>query len=200
MVRQVDGTFRDRATPALALPGAVRTVIAADFDNDGREEIIFNNLGEPNRLFGRFGDPTDWRLLDAGAATDPDGMGTGAAVADIDGDGVLELLVARGESAAQPLGLFKVLANGNGWLRVAPLTRFGAPARGAVVKLTAGSRTQVRVIDGGSGYLCQMEPVAHFGLGGLTAVESVAVTWPDGARQTIPHPPAQVVLTAPHPG
>jgi hypothetical protein len=51
MVRQVDGTFRDRATPALALPGAVRTVIAADFDNDGFEELFFNNLGEPNRLF-----------------------------------------------------------------------------------------------------------------------------------------------------
>ena len=26
-------------------------MIAADFDNDGNDELFFNNLGEPNRLF-----------------------------------------------------------------------------------------------------------------------------------------------------
>jgi hypothetical protein len=50
------------------------------------------------------------------------------------------------------------------------------------VRLTAGGRTQVRVIDGGSGYLCQMEPVAHFGLGEVSKTDSVRVTWPDGAE------------------
>ena len=127
---------------------------------------------------------------------------------DFDGDGRLELLVSHGESTAQPLSLYRPrLGATNHWLRVAPLTVFGAPARGAVVRpsihppinppyhpsmhvhslphflthfhlyppphphqvrLTAAGRTQLRVIDSGSGYLCQMEPVAHFGLGGLT--------------------------------
>ena len=109
-------------------------MIAADFDNDGRDEIFFNNLGEPNRLFRMLaggGDP-DICMLDPGEALNPDGFGTGAAVADIDGDGVLELLVAHGERALQPLSLYKARhATGHGWLRVQPLTRFGAPARGA---------------------------------------------------------------------
>jgi hypothetical protein len=115
MVRHVDGTYRDRASPALAMPGPVRTVIAADFDNDGWEELYFNNLGEPNRLFaaaaGR-GDAASrlpgWVMLDPGPAAEPNGLGTGAAVADVDGDGVLELLIAHGESTPQSLTLFKV--------------------------------------------------------------------------------------------
>jgi hypothetical protein len=210
MVRRPDGTFRDRATPALALPSAVRTVIAADFDNDGFEEVFFNNIGEPNRLFGMRNAECGMRnesqafegfsLLDAGAATEPDGLGTGAVVADIDGDGVLELLVCHGESAPQPLSLFKANAGENGWLRVAPKTRFWAPARGAVVRLTAGGRTRVRVIDGGSGYLCQMEPVAHFGLGMVEEVESVTVAWPDGARVTVRGPDVRSVLVLDYPG
>lgn len=139
-------------------------------------------------------------LVDAGPAAEPDGLGTGAAVADIDGDGILELLICHGESAPQPLSLFKASAAGNAWLRVAPRTRFGAPARGAVVRLTAGGRTQVRVIDGGSGYLCQMEPVAHFGLGKIDEVESVSVTWPDGAGVTVARPAARATLTLEYPG
>lgn len=30
---------------------------------------------------------------------------------------------------------------------------------------TSQSGALTRIIDGGSGYLCEMEPVAHFGLG-----------------------------------
>jgi hypothetical protein len=186
MLRTPDGRFRDRATPAMALPSRVRTVIAADFDNDGFEELFFNNLGEPNRLFRRV--DGEWRLSDPGPATLSRGAGTGAAVADIDGDGVLELLVCHGEASEQPLALFKSAAAGHHWVRFAPVTRFGAPARGATVRLTSGGRTQVRVIDGGSGYLCQMEPVAHFGLGEVTNAESVRVTWPDGAEVLLRSP------------
>jgi len=39
------------APPAMARPSAIRTVIAADFDNDGYEELFFNNIGDANRLF-----------------------------------------------------------------------------------------------------------------------------------------------------
>ncbi|MFX8680929.1 VCBS repeat-containing protein, partial [Acinetobacter baumannii] len=85
------GGFADLAPPDLAEPGAVRTVLAADFDNDGYQELFFNLHGEPNRLFAWRHD--QWQAVDAGDALVPRGLGTGAVAADLDGDGRLELLV-----------------------------------------------------------------------------------------------------------
>jgi hypothetical protein len=159
-------------------PSRIRTVIAADFDNDGTEEIFWNNIGEPNRLFGVI--DNEWVTVDIGDALEADGNGTGAAVVDLDGDGALELLVSHGESGAQPLSLYVADARGHHYLRVLPLTEGGGPARGATVTLYRGPEVQRRVIDAGSGYLCQMEPVAHFGLGEEDTAPSVEVRWPDG--------------------
>lgn len=180
LARPVDGSFRDIASPAFALPGAVGVVVA-DFDNCGREELVLLCPGEPCRLFRHTRD--GWRLT-------PDALPSAATgcVADVDGDGTLELLLA-----GRPAGLFR-MPNANGWLRVRPLTRFGAAARGAVVRLTAGGRTQLRVIDGGA-----HEAVAHFGLGELAAVDSMTVGWPDGARQTLHRLAVRQTLSVPHP-
>jgi hypothetical protein len=191
------GGFLDAAPADMARPSAVRTVIAADFDNDGYEEIFFNNIGEPNRLFGWRGGA--WTRLDIGDAREPDGLGTGAAVADLDGDGRLELLVAHGESAPQPLSYYQTAPNDNAYLRVLPLTRAGAPARGAVVTLTTKERVQRRAIDAGSGYLCQMEPVAHFGLGATRTVERVEIVWPGGATATLVAPAVNQTVRVPFP-
>lgn len=193
--------WADLATPAFAFPSAVRTVIAADFDNDGNDEIFLNNLGEPNRVFrvAPRSEEITLTLLDPGAALDPDGYGTGAAVCDIDGDGVLELLVARGEKEPQPLAVFKARAAFPNWLRVRPLTRFGAPARGAVVRAEYGGRVRVKGICGGSGYLGQMEPVAHFGLGELRVADRVTVTWPDGAGVVLLNPGGNKTVVVPYP-
>lgn len=196
-VRSSDGHWDDIAPPDMALSTRVRTVIAADFDNDGYEEIFFNNIGQPNRLFGQR--DGEWVALEIGEAAEPGGLGTGAAVADLDGDGRLELLIAHGESGIQPLTLYHTPANGNHWLRVLPLTFYGAPARGALVTLMAGGRTQKRAIDAGSGYLCQMEPVAHFGLGQINAVDQVIVRWPDGVTVTLEDVKVDQLLRVAHP-
>ncbi|KAK2098764.1 hypothetical protein P7K49_024215 [Saguinus oedipus] len=118
--------------------------------------------------------------LNPGDALEPEGRGTGGVVTDFDGDGMLDLILSHGESMAQPLSVFRgnqVRSDlrshrsqpsgfNNNWLRVVPRTRFGAFARGAkVVLYTKKSGAHLRIIDGGSGYLCEMEPVAHFGLG-----------------------------------
>ena len=79
-----------------------------------------------------------------------DGCGTGAAYTDINGDGVLDVLITHGESSEQPLTVYstkKDKTRKNNWLGVKILTRYGAPARGALVTLTTnvGIRlTQVR--------------------------------------------------------
>ncbi|MCK6577426.1 MAG: CRTAC1 family protein [Anaerolineae bacterium] len=197
-VRDAAGRFVDAAPPEMAEPSRVRTVIAADFDNDGCEEIFFNNIGQANRLFARR--DGGWASVDIGDALEPYGLGTGGAVGDFDEDGHLELLIAHGESAMQPLTLYRARPNSNHWLRVLPLTPFGAPARGAVVQLEAGGRTQRRAIDAGSGYLCQMEPVAHFGLGQTRQIDRVQVRWLDGKVKTIDSPKPDSLLRVEYPG
>jgi hypothetical protein len=192
-----DGRWDDIAPPAMAYPSRARTVIVADFDNDGFEEIFFNNIGQANRLFAQH--DGEWRLVDIGDAAEPMGLGTGAAVADLDNDGRLELLISHGESGFQPLSLYHSPRNNHHFLRVYPLTRYGAPARGAVVTLTTSDRQQRRVIDAGSGYLCQMEPVAHFGLGYQREVLRVDVDFPDGQRATVQKPPIDQTLRVAYP-
>uniref|UniRef100_A0A8C8R666 Cartilage acidic protein 1 n=1 Tax=Pelusios castaneus TaxID=367368 RepID=A0A8C8R666_9SAUR len=201
--------FRDIATPKFSMPSPVRTVLAADFDNDQELEVFFNNIAyrgsSANRLFRiirrEHSDPSI-EELNPGDALEPEGRGTGAAVTDFDGDGLLDLILSHGESMAQPLSVFRgAQGAGNNWLRVIPRTRFGAFARGAkVVLFTRRSGAHLRIIDGGSGYLCEMEPVAHFGLGQDQA-SSLEVTWPDGrvVARAVASSETNSVLEIPYP-
>ncbi|XP_061625536.1 cartilage acidic protein 1a [Phyllopteryx taeniolatus] len=183
-----NSNFRNIATTGFATPSPIRTVIAADFDNDRQLEVFFNNIAyrgnAPNRLFRvsrrANADPLI-QELNVGDAAEPQGRGTGGTVTDVDGDGQLDLLLAHGESAAQPISVFKVTQGStNKWLRVIPRTQFGSYARGAKVTVfTKTSGAHMRIIDGGSGYLCEMEPVAHFGLGN-DDVSVLEVSWPAG--------------------
>ncbi|XP_054459940.1 cartilage acidic protein 1a isoform X2 [Anoplopoma fimbria] len=187
-----DSKFRDIATGGFAAPSPIRTVMAADFDNDKELEVFFNNIAyrgnAPNRLFrvSRRADADPLiQELNVGDAAEPQGRGTGGTVTDLDGDGQLDLLLAHGESVQQPISVFKVTqGSSNNWLRVIPRTQFGSFARGAkVTAFTAQSGAHTRIIDGGSGYLCEMEPVAHFGLG-TDVVTVLDVYWPDGSSIT----------------
>lgn len=193
--------FRNIANRQYAVPTKIRTVIAADFDNNGDTDIFMNNIcshrdpndREPNKLFtvipNQFNNSSDPEIkkMNIGQAKEPRGFGTGAAITDMDGDGVLDLLISHGESQTQPLKVYRVNRDVSrnqvgkyNWVRVFPRTKYGAPARGALVKLTTRTgRVYSSVIDGGSGYLCQMEPVAHFGLGEDKPMK-LDVQYPDG--------------------
>ena len=67
-----------------------------------------------------------------------------------------------------------------------PLTQYGAPARGSLVRLRAKNQIKIKHIDAGSSYLGQMEPVAHFGLGKLSQVDEIEMQWPKGMRKSYP--------------
>uniref|UniRef100_A0A669D8A8 Cartilage acidic protein 1a n=1 Tax=Oreochromis niloticus TaxID=8128 RepID=A0A669D8A8_ORENI len=191
-LQRSDSRFQNIATGRFAEASPIRTVIAADFDNDKELEVFFNNIAyrgnAPNRLFRvsrrTNADPLI-QELNVGDAEEPEGRGTGGTVTDLDGDGQLDLLLAHGESAQQPISVFKVTqGSSNNWLRVIPRTQFGSFARGAKVTVfTSQSGGLTRIIDGGSGYLCEMEPVAHFGLGN-DEVKVLEVSWPDGTSFT----------------
>ncbi len=175
--------FVDIADKQFSAPSRIRTVISADFDNDGYDEVFMNNIGEPNKLF-KILDNGEFKEINIGNALETNGLGTGAAVADIDGDGILELLISHGESGYQPLTLYKANSKKNNFLRIKPINMHGAPARGATVTLVSNLRTHSKTIDSGSGYLCQMEPVAHYGIRKNERNIKIMVTWTNGEEDT----------------
>ena len=172
-------SFLDMSSLDFRSPSRIRTVISADFDNDGYDEIFLNNIGQPNKLF-RILDEGNLEEIKLDEALEAQGLGTGAAVADIDGDGILELLISHGESGAQPLSLFKANVSNTNYIRIKPLNTFGAPARGATVTLHTNLRNHAKTIDAGSGYLCQMEPVAHYGLREGEIIKNITIKWTNG--------------------
>ena len=185
----LDGNeFRDIAQPDFNEPTRIRTVISADFDNDGYDEIFMNNIGQPNKLF-KILENGVLQKIDIQVGLEYFGLGTGAAVADIDNDGILELLVSHGETGLQPLSLYKAnLKKKFNYIRIQPLNKFGAPARGATVTLVSNLREHSKTIDAGSGYLCQMEPVAHFGLRKGEKIRKVVVQWTNGKKTNLKIP------------
>ncbi|PSG98948.1 MAG: CRTAC1 family protein [Nanohaloarchaea archaeon SW_7_43_1] len=182
--------FKEVQTEEFSEPSPARNLVAADFNNNGETELFLNNIasrGEAeNRFFDSKGNP-----LEIGEASEPQGLGTGATVTDIDEDGTLELILAHGEAGRQPLTMYKIPNNGDS-VRLQPLSPSGASARNSYVKLEDGS---VHVMDGGSAYLNQMEPWIH--LGGKNLPLEVEVNYPNGTStevnitektQKIPHP------------
>jgi hypothetical protein len=109
-------------------------------------------------------------------------MGRGAAYADFDGDGDLDLALTVLNGAASLLR--NDSAAPRHWLRVravgARSTRSGL---GTVVRVSAAGGTQSQTVRSGSSYASQSDLAVTFGLGRDTAPVSVEVAWPSGARQ-----------------
>ena len=180
-----DNQFKDIGNSKFDKPSRIRTIISADFDNDGYDEVFMNNIAEPNKLF-KIRENGKFEEIKLETGLEADGYGTGAAVADIDNDGILELLVSRGESKEQPLTLYKAkIDKQTKYLRIKPINKFGAPARGATVTLFSNQRKHSKTIDSGSGYLCQMEPVAHYGIRKNEKDFRVEVKWTNGSKNLI---------------
>ena len=175
-----ENSFKDIADSKFKRPSKIRTVISADLDNDGYDEIFLNNIGEANKLF-KIKENGKLEEIDITSNSEANGLGTGAAVADIDKDGILELLIAHGETGNQILTLYKAnVKKDKNYLRIKALNKNGAPARGATVTLTSNLRKHSKTIDSGSGYLCQMEPVAHYGIRNGEKDFEVQIKWTNG--------------------
>ena len=149
----------------------------------------------PKKLFWNRGDGTfEDRAYVEGFDTRDDTRGL--AYADLDGDGAPEVVVAcfRG-----PL-----LAYWNRWgdqgggrlvLSLSTPSGFNRDAIGAVVRLWAGGRVQLREVRAGSSYLSQSSHDLLFGLGESAKADRVEIRWPDGRRDELRDVPAGTKVT-----
>ncbi|MCC7019888.1 MAG: CRTAC1 family protein [Ardenticatenales bacterium] len=102
---------------------------------------------------------------------------------DVDGDGDQDLLILN---LGSPARLLENRAPRAGkWLAVrATDPALHRAALGARVTVRAAGRAQARTVRSSMGYASAQEPVAHFGLGDVAAVEAVEVRWPSGEAET----------------
>jgi hypothetical protein len=161
-----------------------------DYDNDGYLDLFIANLwGENNSLFRNNGDGTFSRVTQ-GAVVNDGGRSLGCAWADYDNDGYLDLIVANGYEQAERLFLYRNDGGPNHWLvlRLVGVVS-NRSAIGAKVRILATIRGetfwQMREISGGSGYGCQNDLRAHFGLGDADSVDTVLIEWPSGVTQML---------------
>ncbi len=106
----------------------------------------------------------------------------GAAYADYDRDGDLDLLINTNDGPA--LLYTNEGGNRNHWLTVRLNgTRSNRSGLGAVVRVQSASGKQWSTVHSGSSYCSQSDLALTFGLGRDQAVLSLSIEWPSGARQ-----------------
>jgi hypothetical protein len=113
----------------------------------------------------------------------------GAAYADFDQDGDLDILVSTNNG---PAYLFRNDGgNRNHWLSVRLAgTRSNRDGIGAVVRIHSPSGEQWNMVRSGSSYCSQSELPLTFGLGNDTTVSAIDLEWPSGSRQHFGSMPA----------
>lgn len=195
--------FYDEVSDAVGVAEATRSVLSFgggffDSDNDGWLDIFIANghvypeveQAEPkvrykqiNQLFRNDGKG----LFVEVTKTAGDGFripyaARGAAFADFDNDGDIDIVVANNNDP--PLLLRNSGGTGNHFLNFRLIgSKSNRDATGARIKVRAGGLTQVREISAGGSYFSHSDLRAHFGIGSNTSAESVEVVWPSGHRQ-----------------
>lgn len=108
---------------------------------------------------------------------------SGAAYADLDNDGDLDVVVNNINQAAF---IYRNNVRGQHFLQVT-LEGEGKNTSGvgARVMIAAGGKRQYLEQVPARGYLSSVSPVLHFGLGSATTVDTLVVTWPGGVAQQL---------------
>ena len=174
--RQVVARSSDDATPSLAYEhgwNALNELIRTDSSWSGNER---NVLLANNR---------DGTFSEASGAVGLDFLedGRSFALADLDGDGRLEI-VLKNRSAPQLRILRNAMADlGDSMVFRLRGTKSNRDAIGAAVTLEAGELRQTRFVQAGSGFLAQHSKDLFFGIGKTSGAIRATVRWPSGVVQ-----------------
>ena len=206
------GRFQDQTAQSgviARLRGTGWGTVLVDFDLDGHLDLALVNgrvfrggdakgtdLGfwepyaEKNQLFAGDG---SGRFREISGANKPFcghwNAARGLACTDFDDSGAPGLLISTIGNRAR---LYKNVAPNRGhWLKVRALDpKLKRDAYGAEVRVRAGGKLWLRLINPAQGYLSSGSPFALYGLGQLEQIDSIEVTWPDGSPpETFPGGP-----------
>ncbi len=178
-----------------------------DYDNDGRQDLLsingstFQDPDDPRRLvpmrhqlyWNRSDDAGFFEVSSAaGPALTTPSVGRGAAFADYDADGDVDVLVVNHGDG------LRLLRNDGGnaarWLRVRVRGARDPRGTGALVLVRTGDLTQRAQVDAQPSYLSQNSAVQHFGLGAHERADEVMVRFPNGREMRFTGVPAGQTL------
>ncbi|MCO6455327.1 MAG: VCBS repeat-containing protein [Pirellulaceae bacterium] len=183
-----DGTWSARAlgtwNPDAPLPSSASDAFlaVADLDNNGAVDLLASTAGGETAAGGTAGETAIW-LQDAGGQWHPlpkpqQPALRVASVADVDGDGLLDLVGWTAELASVAYNRSQA---GYGWCVVEPTAnpapgdrRINSFGLGGRIEMRAGDLVQAAMID---------SPQVHFGLGRRERAEVARIVWPNGTVQ-----------------
>ena len=187
----------------LTMPMAGYSPTIADFDNDGWKDIFVTRghvqsleyaarvqVEQPNTVFRNSGGTAFTALTaEAGLTAQPPGRHRGSAVADLNGDGRLDVVVS---ALSAPAELWINDSPGNAhWMEFqlegVKSNRNGIGTR---IKVVTGGTAQYAEVSFAAGYASSSAGPVHFGLGRYTSAGKVEIRWPSGILQELKDLPA----------
>ncbi len=194
LFRNIDGEYFEDASAAsnilsLSRPWSGWSCGLADFDNDGSRDFFTANGDldtddpQPNRIFRNSG---DGQFADvsgqAGEGLSKARLHRGAAIADFNNDGRLDVVVTALND--RPALLMNETGTGH-WLQLSLVGQVSnRSALGARVACRSGGRMQVAWVANSVGYASASDLRVHFGLGGEQTAD-VEIHWPSGIAQEL---------------
>lgn len=183
---------------ALSDPMAGYSPNVGDFDNDGWKDLFVSRghvqspnmavrtaIDQPNTVFRNLG-KARWSALtaEAGFTALPPRRHRGAAVADFNHDGNLDVVVAALSAPAE------IWVNdspkGNHWIELAlEGTKSNRDGIGAKIRILSGGQAQYDQLSPAAGYASSSAGPVHFGLGATKTVDEIQILWPSGTRQVL---------------
>ncbi|HEV2378196.1 MAG TPA: CRTAC1 family protein [Terriglobia bacterium] len=166
-----------------------------DFDNDGWQDLFIanghiypqadkatNRYLQNNQLFRNLRNGRFALLADAESGFTEARSSRGAAWADLNNDGAVEIVV---NNIDQPPFCYAPSKHAGNWIRVKLAgTKSNRDAIGARVSVTAGRLTQTADVRSGESYLSACDSRLHFGLGDAQTVDKLELRWPSGLLET----------------
>ncbi len=210
MVNNGDGIFYNIAKEA-GLSGVTFSISwganFADFDHDGDLDLFVSNgdlnpncVPMANFLFEN--ENGHFKEVGYKIGLNDYGIGRGSVTLDFDNDGDMDILVVNQVPTMNyPVESYTRLFRNDGpkgnWLKVSLQSEESiSNGIGARVEAYTSGNKMIREIDGGAeSYISQNSPIAHFGIGDLSHVDSIVVTWLGGKQQTIKSIQANQMLT-----